>query len=84
MNSFCGQSHSAKQEIDHLLRRPTQTVTIRTDKDIEIAAPLLLTCKGAEKRLIARRRAKQVQKRDTWTTDGMYLGNRRKSRRDLR
>jgi len=55
----------------------------QTDKDIEIAAPLL-TRKGAEKRLIARRRAEQVQTGYTWTTDRVYLGNRWKSRRELR
>ena len=58
-------------------------LSIHTDKDVEIAAPLL-TRKGAEKRLIARRRAEQVQTGYTWTTDGVYLGNRRKSRRELR
>ena len=56
-------------------------LSIHTDKDVEIAAPLL-TRKGAEKRLIARRPAEQVQMGYTWTTDGVYLGNRRKSRRD--
>ena len=58
-------------------------LSIHTDKDVEIAAPLL-TRKGAEKRLIARRRAEQVQTGYTWTTDGVYLGNMRKSRRELR
>jgi hypothetical protein len=58
-------------------------LSIHTDKDVEIAVPLL-TRKGAEKRLIARRRAEQVQTGYTWTTDGVYLGNRRKSRRELR
>jgi hypothetical protein len=58
-------------------------MSIHTDKGVEIAAPLL-TRKGAEKRLIARRRAEQVQTGYTWTTDRVYLGNRWKSRRELR
>jgi hypothetical protein len=57
-------------------------LSIHTDKDVEIAAPLL-TRKGAAKRLIARQRAEQVQTGYTWTTDEVYLGNRRKSRREL-
>src|SRR5256714_7168599 len=47
-------------------------LSIHTDKDVEIAAPLL-TRKGAEKRLIARRRAEQVQTGYTWTTDGVRV-----------
>jgi hypothetical protein len=58
-------------------------LSIHTGKDVEIVAPLL-TRKGAEKRLTGRRRAEQVQTGYTWTTDGVYLDNRRKSRRELR
>src|SRR5258708_10834488 len=59
-------------------------LSIHTRKGVEVAASLPLPRTGAKQRLTAWRRAKQVQTGSTWTTDGVYLGNRRKSRGELR